>query len=151
MKKLIGLLILVSIFFSSCSELEDSLYEKEALAYDLQTVSAEYGYSGEATFRQFSNGSGLEITIQLFGEASEDEYYFPAHLHFGPYEEETHAGMAEMLSSVDIRPLKSVTVLEGYTLADLKENEYHIKVHLAADGPEYDVILVAGNVGKTTE
>ncbi|QDH80138.1 hypothetical protein FKX85_14270 [Echinicola soli] len=148
MKRKLGVLILVIFSFSSCKDLTDSLYEDNILTYDLHTVSTEYGYTGEAIFKEFSNGTGIEVTIQLYGDASEDEYYFPAHLHYGAYEAGAHAGMADMLNNVDIRPLRSVTVLEGHSLADLMEDDYHIKVHLAASGPEYDVILVAGNVGR---
>ncbi|WP_229683504.1 hypothetical protein [Echinicola rosea] len=144
----LGILVLLIFTFSSCDDLTDSLYEDRVLTYDLQTVSTAYGYTGEAIFKEFSNGSGIEVTIQLYGDASEDEYYFPAHLHYGAYEAGTDAGMADMLSSVDIRSLRSVTVLEGHSLSDLMEDDFHIKVHLATSGPEYDVILVAGNVGK---
>ncbi|AGA79259.1 hypothetical protein [Echinicola vietnamensis] len=144
----LSLLVMLIFSLSSCNELTDSLYEDNVLTYDLHTVSTEYGYTGEVIFKEFSNGKGVEVTIQLYGDASEDEYYFPAHLHFGAYEAGVDAGMASMLNGVDIRPLRSVTVLEGYSLSELMQDDYHIKVHLASSGPEYNVILVAGNVGK---
>src|SRR5690606_22543336 len=80
-------------------------------------------------------------------------HYFPAHLHYGAYGA-TDAPMAAMLSPVDLRTLKSVTVVESlasgesFNFEDVADFDGHVKVHLAADGPDYHIILVAGNIGK---
>lgn len=96
---------------------------------------------------------GVEITLQLLGDRGDAAYYFPAHLHYGEYDM-PEAPMAAMLNPVDIRTLKSVTVVgklssgEVFNFDDLENFDGHIKVHLADDGPDYHVILVAGNIGK---
>jgi hypothetical protein len=62
--------------------------------------------------------------------------------------------MAAMLNPVSILDLKSQTEIsqlgngKKITWNDFLEFEGHIKVHLASEGPDYHVILVAGNVGK---
>lgn len=145
-----GAMIGFIIAFSSCDELTDSLYTDDGVSYPLSTVSTEYSYTGTALFREFTDG-GLEVTVTLQGENSNNQYYFPVHLHQGAYEAGEAAAILAMLNPVDIRPLKSVTILQGYTMNDLRENELHIKVHLAEEGPEADVVLVAGNVGIAAE
>ncbi|GAB3666491.1 hypothetical protein GCM10028791_42310 [Echinicola sediminis] len=139
---------LVIMMCVSCNDLKESIYTEEVLEYDLNTVSTAYGYKGKAVFREFSDGSGVEVSITLEGEHSKNEYYFPAHLHFGPFQQGEHALMAEHLNPVDIRPLKSVTIIRDFSLEQLNAEYYHIKVHLAEEGPDYNVILAAGNVGE---
>jgi len=145
---LVGLFVLVVLAFSGCDELKESIYTDELLEYELNTVSTDYGYSGKAVFREYSDGRGVEVTITLEGEDSRNEYYFPAHLHYGIYQQGEHASMAAALNPVDIRPLKSVTILENFSLEQLNSDYFHIKVHLAEEGPDYNVILVAGDVGE---
>ncbi|WP_215223672.1 hypothetical protein [Echinicola shivajiensis] len=133
-------------FFASCSQLTESIYTDNVLEYKLNTISTAYGYTGRAIFKEYSDGSGLQLTLILEGEADNKAYFFPAHLHKGSYQD-VEASMLEKLNPVDIRPLRSVTILKGYTYEDIKELDGHIKVHLAEDGPDYNTILVAGNVG----
>ncbi|WP_200977258.1 hypothetical protein [Echinicola sp. 20G] len=144
-----GLTILV--LGAGCSQLTESIYTDNVQEYELNTIDTEYGYTGKAVFKEFADGSGLELTITLEGEASKNEYYFPAHLHYGQYQQGENSPMAEMLNPVDIRPLKSVTIIKGFSLEDLNYTYYHIKVHLAEEGPDYEKILVAGNVGEYNE
>ncbi|GGZ15287.1 hypothetical protein GCM10007049_04200 [Echinicola pacifica] len=127
--------------------MQDKLYLDDTYEYPLNTVDATLGYTGKAVVKEFTNGSGLEITITLSGEHTKAEYYFPAHLHRGPYEPNVDSPMVEALNGVDARPLKCVTILEGYSIEDLRTHQFHIKVHLADSGPEAKTILVAGNIG----
>ncbi|WP_186756738.1 hypothetical protein [Echinicola salinicaeni] len=134
------------VVFTGCSQLTESIYTDNVLEYDLNTISTEYGYTGKAIFKEYTDGSGLQLTLILEGEADNKAYFFPAHLHRGTYGD-VEVPMLEKLNPVDIRPLRSVTILKGYTYEDLKELDGHIKVHLAEEGPDYNTILVAGNVG----
>ena len=136
----------------SCGEDEDGVFKGREIEYTLSSASSAYLYEGTAIFKEMETG-GLEITIQLSGNRGDAAYYFPAHLHYGAYDM-PEAPMAAMLNPVDIRTLKSVTIVdrlssgEKFRFDDLENFDGHIKVHLADDGPDYHVILVAGNIGK---
>lgn len=149
MKKLIfGLIISLGIW--SCSEPEPDMYSGQKLEFEL-FKSSDFNYSGNLTVNELTSGD-LEFIIQLDGAKSLDEYEFPAHLHFGGYDE-AEAPIAYLLNSISSKDLKSVTVLsqlpDGTTLdfEAMRAFDGHVKVHLANDGPDYGVILVAGNVG----
>ncbi len=151
MKKLV-FFILSGFYFMACQPEEGEIYTANELVYNLFPAS-DYDYQGTAILREFLNGD-LELTITLEGNKGDGEaYYFPAHLHYGAYDS-PDAPMAAMLNPIDIRILKSTTVLgplsRGETLRfdDFKDFDGHIKVHLADSGPDYAVILVVGNVGK---
>lgn len=146
------LLILFLLYISSCSEDKEDLYTGKEVTYNLNQVSLDYDHDGKVTFKEMKIGA-LEITIQLSGEKGEDAYYFPAHLHNGTYDN-PDAPMAAMLNPIDIRTLKSVTIINELSSGEvlrfdqLQNFDGHVKVHLAADGPDYKVILVAGNIGS---
>ncbi len=150
MKKLI-LIFIAGFLFISCQDTEDKIYTGKELLYDLQKAS-DYDYSGKAKIREFISGD-LELTITLEGnKVTGEAYFFPAHLHYGTYDS-PDAKMALMLSPIDHRIQESKTLLgllsDGRKLSfeEFKNFDGHIKVHLADSGPDYSVILVAGNVG----
>lgn len=95
----------------------------------------------------------MEWTLRLDGAKSHSEVSFPAHLHFGSYDQ-PNAPLAQVLTPVSSQNLNSVTLLgplsNGATLRfdDLLLFDGHVKVHLASEGPDYGVILVAGNLGS---
>ena len=140
--------------FVSCQD-EETLYTPREITYRLHQATQSYDYEGSAVFRELKTGA-LELTITMMGNKGNDAYFFPAHLHYGPYDT-PDAPMAAMLDPVDIRTLKSTTVIEkledgtDFTFDQLEQFDGHIKVHLAADGPDYNVILVAGNIGNNAE
>lgn len=144
--------VAILLFCLSCTEDEEGGLTGRQIEYPLSSANSAYLYEGTAVFKEMETG-GLEITIQLSGDRGEEAYYFPAHLHFGVYDT-PEAPMAAMLNPVDIRTLKSVTVVDklssggSFQFDDLKDFDGHIKVHLADDGPDYHVILVTGNIGK---
>jgi hypothetical protein len=150
MKKLailfLGLLVLVS-----CQEKEDSMYTGNEISYNLYQGS-DFDYTGKVNAREMVSGE-IEITVELIGKKETSDYYFPAHLHFGSYDSQD-SPIAYLLNAVDLRDLKSVTILgqlsDGRKLSfdELKSFDGHVKVHLADSGPEYQVILTAGNIGK---
>lgn len=144
----------ITLGFVSCRE-EETPYTSNEITYNLHRATESYDYEGTAVFRELKSGA-LELNITLTGEKGDEEYYFPAHLHYGPYDS-PDAPMAAMLDPVDIRTLKSTTIIEkledgtDFSFDQISNFDGHIKVHLAADGPDYQVILVAGNVGKNLE
>ena len=145
---MLGGIILV---FVACRD-EETLYTQREVTYSLHRATESYDYYGTAVFRELKTGA-LELTLTMMGDKGNDAYFFPAHLHHGPYDT-PDAPMAAMLDPVDIRNLKSTTVIgkladgTDFTFDQLEQFDGHIKVHLAADGPDYNVILVAGNIGK---
>jgi hypothetical protein len=150
MKKLSVILILGWLFFS-CNTDKDELYTENTINYQLYSAS-DYSYTGTLTIKELAN-KDLEFNLKLNGNKSEATYFFPAHLHFGAYDQ-PDAPIAHLLSPIDIRTLSSTTVIrsltDGQKLAfeDLSNLDAHIKVHLADSGPDYQVILSAGNIGR---
>jgi hypothetical protein len=152
------LILLVTFLFvltlGACSDEEEDIYTGRMEAYQLEQTS-EYDFSGVATVRELRKG-GIEIQIQLTGPSTDAIYHYPAHLHHGDHRD-FQAPMAQMLNPIDARVLLSITSLDK--LADgsamnfdrFLDFEGHIKIHLAEDGPDYEIILASGNVGKTRE
>ena len=96
----------------------------------------------------------LEFNISLLGNNGDAGTTYPAHLHFGSYDS-PDAVIAAMLTPINGSSLKSKTIvsnLSNNTVLDfesLKVFDGHLKVHLAGEGPDYQVILVSGNVGQS--
>ena len=147
-KLLLGLLISVGLL--SCNDQEPNIYTGEKIEFEL-FKSSDFDFNGILLVRELTTGN-VEFTIQLEGAKSSNISY-PAHLHFGGYEQ-ADAPIAQLLTPVSGADLKSVTVLN--TLSDgskvsfdwMKSFDGHVKIHLANEGPDYGVILVAGNVGS---
>ncbi|SFB45523.1 hypothetical protein SAMN04489723_11120 [Algoriphagus aquimarinus] len=137
--------------FGACSENDPELYTGQKLEYQLNKAS-DYEYTGTLTIRELTDGN-LELILQLVGAKSTGATTFPAHLHFGDYTN-PEAPMAFMLNPVSGATLQSKTLLgslmNGTKLSfeDMKTFDGHVKVHLASEGPDYKVILVAGNIGS---
>lgn len=148
MKKLL-LGLLISVGFWSCSDQEPNIYTGEKIEFQL-FKSSDFDFNGTLLVQELTTG-GVEFTIQLEGAKSSTISY-PAHLHFGSYDQ-ADAPIAQLLTPVSGSDLRSVTLLN--TLSDgskvsfdqMKNFDGHVKIHLANEGPDYDVILVAGNVG----
>ncbi len=139
---------LLMISLTSCENWGESIYTDNQLEYELATVSGAYNYSGKAIIKEFSSGE-LELTLTLEGKDENRNYSFPAHLHHGHYDGKPNPEIFQMLNPIDIRTLKSVTILnDNLDFENMKNFDGHIKVHLASEGPDYNVILVAGNVGR---
>jgi ferredoxin-fold anticodon binding domain-containing protein len=147
-KSFLILTSLVLIFGCATDNLEK---EVASISYDLHQ-SSDFNFGGKATFNQLNN-STVELVIQLTGQKSDLPYYYSAHLHFGSLDSQD-ASIAHHLSPVDSRSLQSRTILgnlsNGSKLAfdDIINFDGHIKVHLADQGPDYQVILVSGNIGS---
>jgi hypothetical protein len=156
MRKLI-LALLISFGFMSCKDIiNEPLDYLNKITYDLNKAS-DFDYSGTLQVGELPNGD-LELEVRLFGATGSQSVTFPTHLHFGSYDT-PDAEMAAMLNPVTVNSntLTSRTILpqlaDGTTLTfeDFKSFDGHIKVHLASEGPDYKVILVAGNVGSNAD
>lgn len=147
-KLLLGLMISVGLW--SCNDPEPSPYTGNLLEFDLYKAS-DFDFNGTLLVQELTTG-GMEFSIQLEGTRSSTEIAYPTHLHFGGYDE-AEAPIAQLLTPVSGKDLRSITTLT--TLADGSEFSFdqmrnfngHVKIHLANEGPDYGVILVAGNVG----
>jgi hypothetical protein len=147
-KLLIALLATFSLW--SCTDAEKKKYSGKEIDFQL-FQSSSYDFSGNVVVRELVNGS-LELTLKLDGTKTSSDYSFPAHLHFGSYDQ-ANTSIAFLLNPVSAKNLESVTVLgtlsNGNTLnfESMKSFDGHLKIHLANEGPDYGVILVAGNIG----
>jgi len=149
MKKLL-LVFLAALFFTSCSESKEENYTGEELEFSLYQ-SSTYNFRGKVLIREMTNG-GLEMTLRMDGSTANTDYTYPAHLHFGSYDQKD-SPIAFLLNPVSARSLESVTVLgilsdgSKLTFESMKSFDGHIKIHLANEGPDYGVILASGNIG----
>lgn len=153
MKRLL-LLLTLSFGLGSCADPEDKYYTGRSLEVDLFQAST-YSYKGKVEFKEVVGGS-LELSIRLDGAKSNTGDVFPAHLHFGSYDQ-ADAPLAQILNPISSSKLESSTKLgtlsDGRNLEfdDLTAFDGHIKIHLANEGPDYSVILVAGNLGPKSK
>lgn len=151
-KTLILFISLLSLW--SCSDSDPEMYTDQKMEFQLYK-SSEFDYSGTLTVRELTD-ENLELSLQLVGEKSNPEITFPAHLHFGDYSN-PEAPIAFMLSPVSGSDLYSKTVIgtlmDGSKLSfeDMRSFDGHVKVHLANEGPDYKVILVAGDIGSNVD
>lgn len=149
MKKL-AFIFLSSLLLISCEQDKEALYTANVQTYNLYQGS-DFNYTGRVQIKELVSGD-LELTLELNGNKDNGPYFFPAHLHFGSFET-ADSPIAFQLDPVDIRTLKSLTILgqlsDGSKLkfADLDTFDGHIKIHLADSGPDYRVILSVGNIG----
>ena len=109
-----------------------------------------YPISGNATFKEKKDGNTL-IMIELTG--TEGNIQHPVHLHMGDIAS-PGAAVAALLNPVLGSSGKSETTF--VMLADETPVSYSqlvdmnacIKIHLAASGPDRDIILAGGNIGS---
>ncbi len=149
MKKLL-LLLSLSICMGSCKDADENQYSGRSVEFELFQASS-YAYKGTIEFKELVDGN-LELALRMDGAKSASAYTYPAHLHFGGYDQ-ANAPIAHVLNPLPAAQLTSTTQLgklsDGRSLKfeDLKNFDGHVKIHLANEGPEYAVILVAGNIG----
>ncbi|WP_240686675.1 hypothetical protein [Algoriphagus formosus] len=153
MKKLLLSIMIIGLGFA-CSDPEPDTYTGKVAEYELYK-SSDFDFNGTLTVKELVGGK-LELSIILDGANSNSNVSYPAHLHFGNYQLQD-APIAFVLNSVPANSLQSVTVLEqlsdGSRLSfeDFALFDGHVKIHLANDGPDYEVILVAGDIGLAAE
>ena len=136
---------------SACNDDDEALVDEDltgkVLIYDLVSGS-DYNVDGTITFEEKQDGS-LKATIKI--GATGEPLLHPAHLHYGSYAKD--AEMAGMLGPVNGETGEGITEIvklaDGSTLGfdALKDFDGHVKIH-GDDGPNKDVILAYGNIGK---
>ena len=107
MKRLL-LLLTLSFGLGSCADPEDKYYTGRSLEVDLFQAST-YSYKGKVEFKEVVGGS-LELSIRLDGAKSNTGDVFPAHLHFGSYDQ-ADAPLAQILNPISSSKLESSTKL----------------------------------------
>ncbi len=152
MKNLI-LGILVGTWLISCDEAEsiNNEFTGNEIVYALDQGSA-YNVSGLVTIKEKMDGTAL-LEVSLSGTEGGTEH--PTHLHLGSIAT-PGADVAALLNPVAGKTGQSETHLTQ--LADESPISYSelinlnacIKVHLASYGPDRDIILAGGNIGKAT-
>lgn len=129
------------------SELVSDFTGNQAV-YTLAAGSA-YNVNGTVTFKERKNGT-TTVLIELSG--TEGDSKFPVHLHLGNIST-PDAEIALLLSPVTASTGKSETVVTALanetqvTYKELLAMAACVKIHLAQSGPNYSVILAAGNIG----
>ncbi len=102
------------------------------------------------TFREKLDGTTL-ITVELDGTSGNIQH--PVHLHLGNISVDG-SDVAALLTPVTGSTGKSETIItqlsddSKVSYAQLIALDACIKVHLAASGPDKDIILAGGNIGK---
>jgi hypothetical protein len=150
-KLIVGAMIVVHAISCQENDRVKGEYTGREAVYPLLQASA-YDIQGTVTFREKNDGSA-EITVSLSGTEGNIEH--PVHLHPG----NTTVNGAEigaLLSPVMGKTGTSLTHLTKLadetpvTYNDLLNLEACIKIHLAADGPNRDMVLAAGNIGASS-
>jgi hypothetical protein len=148
MKKVIAGLILILVAGCQENDAVQSDFTGNEVVYSLQSGSI-YPVSGTATFKERKDGN-TSIVIKLTGTEGNIEH--PVHLHMGSLAS-PGAEVAALLTPVKGSIGKSETLFTmladetPVTYAQLVAYEACIKVHLAASGPDRDIILAGGNIG----
>jgi hypothetical protein len=151
MKKIVaGFVFLLMVGCQENEAVKDNFTGNEVV-YSLQSGSV-YPISGTATFREKKDGNTV-IVIELTGTEGNIEH--PVHLHLG---EITTPGaeVAALLNPVTGTTGKSETTFAlladetPISYSQLIELNACIKIHLAASGPDRDIILAGGNIGSNS-
>jgi hypothetical protein len=152
MKRIIFLLS-TTLMIWGCQENESAKKDSDLTGnqsvYVLQSGS-QYAVSGTVIAKEKKDGTA-QINIELTG--TDGDRSLPVHLHLGNTGVEG-ASVAALLNPVDAATGKSETLLTK--LADESSITYKqlialnacVKVHLSSSGPDQNVVLAAGNIGK---
>lgn len=150
MKKAIaGILILAAGWSCQDNEASKNDFTGNETTYSLQAGSS-YPVSGTITFREKTDGSTFALIVLTGTEGS---LQHPVHLHLGDLST-PGAEIAALLNPVKGNTGKSETVFGQLadesliTYQQLIKLDACIKVHLAAAGPERDIVLAGGNIGE---
>lgn len=153
MKKLIGVLMGMAVMVA-CQESEKAKddFTGNQTIYPL-VAGSQYNINGTVTFQEKNNGSTL-ITVALSGTEGAIEH--PVHLHLGNIAE-PGADVYALLNPVIGKTGLSETLLKQsseetpISYRQLIELSACMKIHLAASGPDRDIILAAGNIGAAAD
>ena len=148
--KRIVLALVVGMVITACQESENISVDTTGneMVYPLQQAS-DYSISGTVSVREKCDGSSI-VTVSLTGTEGDIEH--PVHLHLGNISEpgvDVVALLNPVLGSTGqsetlLKQLSDETHITYRQLIDLNAC---IKVHLAASGPDRDIVLAGGNIG----
>ena len=148
--KRIALALFVGAAVTACQENENISVDTTGneMVYPLQQAS-DYAINGTVRVREKCDGSSI-VTVSLTGTEGDIEH--PVHLHLGNISE-PGADVVALLNPVLGSTGQSETLLKQ--LSDETQITYRqlidlnacIKVHLAASGPDRDIVLAGGNIG----
>ncbi len=133
------------------NENAESEFTGREMVYPLAQGS-EYDIQGTVTFKERSDGTS-NIDVDLSGTEGIAEH--PVHLHPGDIST-PGADVAALLNPVSGASGKSETILvrlsdeSPVSYNDLINMDACIKIHLAASGPDRDIILAGGNIGSAS-
>ena len=149
MKRLLWIVAGFAVLGCQESETAVSEFTGNEVAYSLQSGSV-YDISGTITFKERKDGTAQAV-VMLKG--TEGDLQHPVHLHLGNISA-PDADIAALLNPVVGKTGISETRLtalaneEPITFDQLIDLNACIKIHLSDVGPERDIILAAGNIGK---
>lgn len=140
----------MGISLLACRENEEirSDYTGNEMVYPLQQGS-DYLVDGTVTFKEKADGT-TEIQVSLSGTEGNTEH--PVHLHLGDISA-PGADVAALLNPVIGSTGVSESILvrlsdeTPITYQQLIGLDACVKIHLAASGPDRDIILAGGNIG----
>jgi hypothetical protein len=152
MKRMV-LALVVCAGVTACQENESISVDTTGneLTYPLQQAS-DYEISGTVNIKEKCDGSSI-VVVSLTGTEGAIEH--PVHLHLGTISE-SGTDVAALLNPVLGSTGRSETVLKQLsdettiTYRQLIDLNACIKVHLAASGPDRDIILAGGNIGAAS-
>lgn len=149
-----AIILTLSILVLSCAEPVDvkTDFTGRQQVYALLPGDV-YPVTGTAIFKEKKDGtSEVEITL----EGTEGTAQYPVHLHLGNIATPS-ADIFVVLNPVSATTGKATTTVKfladetPVTYTELTALAACIKIHLAANGPERDIILAGGNVGESAK
>jgi hypothetical protein len=148
MKYLI-LLMFPALLLACSPDEETNQYSGKIITYSLFSGS-EAGSAGEVQFKERTDES-IDVIVKLDQYTGNEN--FPVHLHFGDLSN-PDAPQATLLSNFDGEKGESRTNIVRladeslFTFDRIPGFNGSVKIHLADTGPDYDVIISAGNIGS---
>jgi hypothetical protein len=139
------------IFALSCQEkeIQENNFTGNEITHQL-IQSSDYDISGIITFKERLDKSTL-VEIQL--EGTQGNIYHPVHLHLGDINT-PDADIAALLTPVYGENGKSETLLTSLaneskiSYQDILQLDASVKIHLAAEGLDSQIILAVANIGS---
>jgi len=152
MKRLIWILAAgVCVIGCQGNDSVESEFTGREMVYPLAQGS-DYNVQGTVTFRERRDGTSI-VAVTLNGTEGAAEH--PVHLHPGDIST-PGADVAALLNAVSGSTGKSETNLvrlsdeTSVTYEELVNMDACVKIHLAASGPDRDIILAGGNIGAAS-
>jgi hypothetical protein len=152
MKRMIWILAAgICVIGCQGNEEVESEFTGREMVYPL-TQGSQYNVQGIVTIKEKNDGTSL-VSVALTGTEGIAEH--PVHLHPGNISS-PGADVAAQLSPIAGSSGTSETVLvrlsdeSTITYNELINMDACVKIHLAASGPDRDIILAGGNIGAAS-